>query len=153
MVVYPGHGVGKITSLVTRSIAGTEQKFLELEIIESGMKVMVPEIQATTVGLRKIVDKRTVDKVYDILKERDFKIDTQTWNRRFREYTQKIKTGSLYEIAEVMRDLSVLSVDKELSYGEKQMLDTAETLLVSEIALAKARSEERVKGEIQAIFS
>lgn len=153
MIVYPGHGVGKVTSTLARTIAGTEQKFLELEILESGMKVMVPEMQAESVGLRKIVDKKTVDQVYDILRERDFKIDTQTWNRRFREYTQKIKTGSLYEIAEVMRDLSVLSVDKELSYGEKQMLDTAQALLVSEIALAKARSEERVMGEIQAIFS
>ncbi len=113
---------------------------------------MVPVAQAEAVGLRKVVDKKAIDKVYAILKDRDFKIDTQTWNRRFREYSQKIKTGSVYEIAEVMRDLSVLSADKELSFGEKKMLDTAQSLLVSEIAIAKARTHEKVIVELQAIF-
>lgn len=114
---------------------------------------MVPLIQAEAVGLRKVIDKRAVQKVYAILKNRNFKIDTQTWNRRFREYSQKIKTGSVFEIAEVLRDLSVLSIDKELSFGEKKMLDTAQSLLVSEIAIAKARPQEKVIGELQAIFS
>jgi len=152
-VVYPGHGVGEVTAIVTKSIAGTEASFFEIQITESGMKVMVPELQAKTVGLRQIVDKQTVDEVYTILKDRDFKIDNQTWNRRFREYSSKIKTGSLFEIAEVLRDLAVLSHDKELSFGEKKMLDTAQGLLVSEIALAKARPAERIMGEIQAIFN
>jgi CarD family transcriptional regulator len=153
MVVYPGHGVGEVTAIVTRCIAGSEQSFFEIEIADSGMKVMVPEVQAAAVGLRTIVDRKTVDKVYDLLKARDFKIDTQTWNRRFRQYSQKLKTGSLFEIAEVMRDLAVLSYDKELSFGEKKMLDTAQGLLVSEIALAKARPTDRIVGEIQAIFN
>lgn len=152
-VVYPGHGVGEINSVKSRHIAGTEQQFFEITIIESGMKIMVPVAQADSVGLRKVVDKKAVDKVYAILKNRDFKIDTQTWNRRFREYSQKIKTGSVFEIAEVMRDLSVLSAGKELSFGEKKMLDTAQSLLVSEIAIAKSRTHERVMGEIREIFS
>ena len=153
MVVYPGHGVGKINSLKVKNIAGDDQEFYEIMIVESGMKIMVPMQQAQGVGLRKVVDKRAVDKVYSILKDRNFKIDTQTWNRRFREYTQKIKTGSVYEIAEVLRDLSVLSNDKELSFGEKKMLDTAQSLLVSEIAIAKARTQEKVIGEIQSFFA
>lgn len=152
-VVYPGHGVGEIKEVMTRIIGGTEQHIFEIVIIESGMKVMIPCIQAEAVGLRKVIDKRSVQKVYDILKNRKFKIDTQTWNRRFREYSQKIKTGSPFEIAEVLRDLSVLSVDKELSFGEKKMLDTAQSLLVSEIAIAKARPQEKVMGELQEIFS
>lgn len=151
-VVYPGHGVGEISSVQSRSIAGSSQQIYEITLVNSGMKIMVPLVQAHTVGLRKVVDKRTVAKVYEILKKRDFKMDTQTWNRRFREYNQKIKTGSVYEIAEVLRDLSVLSADKELSFGEKKMLDTAQSLLVSEIAVAKARPQEKVIGELKAIF-
>ena len=152
-VVYPGHGVGEIREIKSRSIGGNEQQIYDITIIESGMKIMVPCIQSESVGLRKVIDKRSVEKVYEILRDRDFKIDTQTWNRRFREYSQKIKTGSPYEIAEVLRDLSVLSVDKELSFGEKKMLDTAQNLLVTEIAIAKARSEEKVMGELKEIFS
>ncbi len=154
MVVYPGHGVGKINSLKAKSIAGTEQQFFEILIVETGMKIMVPMQQANSVGLRKVVKKGEVDKVYAIIKERNIKIDTQTWNRRFREYSQKIKTGSVYEIAEVYRDLAVLSHGgKELSFGEKKMLDTAQTLLVSEIAIAKARTPDKVIGEIQALLN
>lgn len=152
-VVYPGHGVGLIQAVVGRSILGTEQKVFEITIVATGMKIMVPVAQAESVGLRKVVDKKAVDKVYRILKDRNFKIDTQTWNRRFREYTQKIETGSVFEIAEVLRDLSVLSADKELSFGEKKMLDKAKNLLVSEIAIAKARSHEKVLGELKQIFS
>jgi CarD family transcriptional regulator len=152
-VVYPGHGVGVINSVICRSIAGTEQRVFEITIMSTGMRILVPTIQAETVGLRKVVDKKTIDRVFAILKDRDFKIDTQTWNRRFREYSQKIKTGSVFEIAEVIRDLSVLSADKELSFGEKKMLDTAQSLLVSEIAVAKSRTEDKVMGEIRALFS
>jgi CarD family transcriptional regulator len=160
MVVYPGHGVGKVTALLTKSIGGSEHKFFEIHIAEAceraaevGMKILVPVFQAESVGLRKVVDKKAVEKVFLILKDRKAKIDTQTWNRRFREYSQKIKTGSVFEIAEVLRDLSVLSFDKELSFGEKRMLDTAETLLVSELAIAKARSQDKIQGEIRALFT
>lgn len=113
------------------------------------MKILVPVAQCDSVGLRRIVDKKTIDKVFRILKDRTSKIDTQTWNRRFREYSQKIKTGSVFEIAEVIRDLSVLSADKELSFGEKKMLDTAHGLLASEIAVARSRPTEKVIGELR----
>jgi len=152
-VVYPGHGVGEITSFRAKSIGGTEQRIFDITMLESGMKIMVPVVQAQAVGLRKVVDKKAIDEVYTILKMRDCKIDTQTWNRRFREYTQKIKTGSVFEIAEVLRDLTVLSVEKELSFGEKKMLDTAQALLVSEISIAKSKPQERVMGDLQEIFS
>jgi CarD family transcriptional regulator len=114
---------------------------------------MVPVAQAESVGLRRVVDRKAVDKVYKILKDRNFKIDSQTWNRRFREYSQKIRTGSVFEIAEVIRDLSVLSSDKELSFGEKKMLDTAQNLLATEIAIARARPQEKVMGELREIFA
>ncbi len=152
-IVYPGHGVGEIEGIRTTVLGGQEHHIYNIQILDSGMKVMVPVSQAMAVGLRRIIDKRAIDKVYEILRDRDFKIDTQTWNRRFREYSQKIKTGSVYEIAVVLRDLSVLSADKELSFGEKKMLDMAETLLVSEIAIAKARPHDKVAGELRSLFT
>ncbi len=152
-IVYPGHGVGEIEGIRTTVLGGQEHHIYNIKIIDTGMKVMVPVSQASSVGLRKIVDKRAIEEVYAILRDRDFKIDTQTWNRRFREYSQKIKTGSVFEIAMVLRDLSVLSADKELSFGEKKMLDMAEALLVSEIAIAKARPHDKVAGELRALFT
>ncbi len=152
-IVYPGHGVGEIEGIRSTVLDGQEHHIYNITILESGMKVMVPVSQASAVGLRKIIDKRTIDEVFTILRDRDFKIDTQTWNRRFREYSQKIKTGSVFEIAVVLRDLSVLSVDKELSFGEKKMLDMAESLLVSEIALARSRPHDKVVGELRALFT
>ena len=127
-------------------------KFYRLTVLETGMKIMVPLSQVETVGLRKVVDSKTVDKVYDILRDRDITIDTQTWNRRYREYTQKIKTGSVFEIAKVIRDLSVLKSDKELSFGERKMLDTAQGLLVKEISIAKSRTEDSVIAELDQLF-
>ncbi len=152
-IVYPRHGVGVIKSVVSTAVAGTEQRMFEITILSSGMRCLVPVTQAESVGLRKVADKKTIDQVFAILKDRAFKIDTQTWNRRFREYSQKINTGSVFEIAEVIRDLSVLSADKELSFGEKKMLDTAQGLLASEIAVAKSRTEDKVMVEIRALFS
>ena len=152
-IVYPGHGVGEIEGIRSTVLDGQEHHIYNITILESGMKVMVPVSQASAVGLRKIIDKRAIDEVFTILRDRDFKIDTQTWNRRFREYSQKIKTGSVFEIAVVLRDLSVLSGDKELSFGEKKMLDMAESLLVSEIALARSRPHDKVVGELRALFT
>ncbi len=151
-IVYPGHGVGEIEAVRTHVLGGQEHHIYNIKILDSGMKVMVPVSQASAVGLRRIIDKKAIDTVYDILKDRNFKIDTQTWNRRFREYSQKIKTGSVFEIAVVLRDLSVLSADKELSFGEKKMLDMAEALLVSEIAIAKARPHDKIAGELKSLF-
>lgn len=151
-IVYPGHGVGEVEGIRTTVLGGQEHHIYNIKILDSGMKVMVPVSQASAVGLRKIIDKKAIEEVFSILKDRDFKIDTQTWNRRFREYSQKIKTGSVFEIAIVLRDLLVLSADKELSFGEKKMLDMAESLLVSEIALAKARPHEKIVGELRALF-
>ena len=150
-VVYPAHGVGVIESVQARKVAGAEQKFYMITILDTGMKIMVPVSQVKTVGLRKVVDSKTVDEIYKILKDRKVQLDTQTWNRRYRDYSQKIKTGSVIEIAKVIRDLSVLKSDKELSFGERRMLDTAQGLLVKEISIAKASSEEAVRAELQTL--
>lgn len=148
-VVYRSHGVGKINSISKKKIGGSELKVFDITLIESGLKVVVPVGQN---GLRRVIDKKAVEKIFTILKDRSSKVDTQTWNRRSREYETKLKTGSLYEIAKVLRDLFILRNEKELSYGEKQMLEKAQSLLVSEIAIAKARPEDKVKEEMEALF-
>jgi CarD family transcriptional regulator len=105
-----------------------------------------------SVGLRNIIGTPEVEEVYEILRKRGEKISTATWNRRYREYMEKIRTGSLNEIATVLRDLCLLRSDKDLSYGERNMLETARGLLVQELALAKGASEEAVESEIEALF-
>jgi CarD family transcriptional regulator len=100
-----------------------------------------------------LITSKQVKEVYSILKSRDVPRDTQTWNRRYREYMEKIKTGSVFEIAEVMRDLCVLRVTKELSFGERKMLDNARGLLIKELALAKGVSEDKIAEEIDTIFA
>lgn len=149
--VYPGYGVGKITAIETKEIMGLKKTFYSIQILDSGMKILVPLDNVESVGLRPIISKEEAGKVIEILKETEVKIDNQTWNRRYREYLEKIKTGSVYEIAEVLRDLFLLKVDKELSFGERKMLDTARTLLMKELTLATTQ-EELGKEEVKAIF-
>ncbi len=150
-VVYPAHGLGIVEAIQVRNVSGSPQKFYMISIVETGMKIMVPVSQAKTVGLRRVVDPSTVDKVYAILKDKDVEIDNQTWNRRYREYTQKIKTGSVLEIASVIRDLTVLKIDKELSFNERRMLDSAQGLLVKELSIAKSSPEDTIREELEEI--
>ena len=114
---------------------------------------MIPTASSRNVGLRAIVGRGQVDAVIQILEDRTVEIETQTWNRRYRDYMDKIKTGSVYEVAAVLRDLFLLSVDKDLSYGERKMLDTAKNLLVKELSLAQDIEEAKVTKHIDAIFS
>lgn len=151
--VYPGHGVGRVTAIDTKEILGSKTTFYSISILETGMKIMVPRDNAESVGLRPIISRDEAQKVIGILKETNVKIDNQTWNRRYREYMEKIKTGSVYEIAEVLRDLFLLKVDKELSFGERKMLDTARGLLLRELSLATSHDELKGEEEIRAIFN
>jgi len=149
--VYPGHGVGEVIAVETKEMMGCKTTFYTIRILETGMKIMVPKNNVKNVGLRPIISENEASKVLGILQEKNVKIDNQTWNRRYREYMEKIKTGSVYEIAEVLRDLFLLKVDKELSFGERKMLDTARTLLITELSLATTKVELE-KEEVKAIF-
>ena len=152
-VVYPAHGVGVIESIQSKTISGTVNKFYMLRILDSDMTIMIPTENVGSVGLRRIIGRDMVAKVYKILRDKKVEIDQQTWNRRYREYTEKIKTGSVLEIAKVLRDLFVLKGDKELSFGERKMLDTARNLLVKELAIAKSHSEDKIMEELKTIFA
>ncbi|HRI06169.1 MAG TPA: CarD family transcriptional regulator [Nannocystaceae bacterium] len=151
--VYPGHGVAEIVGIERKEISGAAMEFYVLRVLENEMKVMVPKRNAVAVGLRRLVGSAEIREVYDVLNRRGEKISTATWNRRHREYMEKIKTGSLSAIATVMRDLCILRSDKDLSFGERKMLDTARTLLVQELALAKGVAESDMAQELEALFA
>jgi len=151
--VYPVHGVAEVVGLENRDIGGNQTSVYILKVLETGLRIIVPTTNAGSVGLRDLITSKQVKEVYSILKSRDVPRDTQTWNRRYREYMEKIKTGSVFEIAEVMRDLCVLRVTKELSFGERKMLDNARGLLIKELALAKGVSEDKIAEEIDTIFA
>ena len=150
--VYPAHGVGEVTGIETRTIGKQRKQFYVLKILDSGMKIMVPTDNAKQVGLRRVISIEQADEVYDILKAPEVAVDTQPWNRRYREYMEMLKSGSPFEVAKVLRDLYRLKFDKDLSFGERRLLDTAKTLLVKELALARSCTEAVIETEIQAIF-
>ena len=151
-VYYPVHGVAELTSLETREISGTEFSIYVLTVVESGLKIMVPTSNALNVGMRELLTLDEVGEVYEILQCKEGGSSTQTWNRRHREYMDKIKTGSAFEIAEVMRDPCVLRDTKTLSFGERRMLETARGLLVREIACIRSCSEELIIDEIESFY-
>ncbi len=153
LAVYPAHGVGRIEAVEEKEIGGEPQQFYILRILDSDMIIMVPTRNAASVGLRPVIPKEEIPKVFSVLKRRDVVIENQTWNRRYRDYMRKIKTGSILEVAEVFRDLMLLSLDKELSFGERKMLDTACNLLVKELSIAQQVSEEQVRAEVDSLFS
>lgn len=150
--VYPAHGVGLIQGIESREIAGKKQTFYILRVLETGMTIMVPTHNALAIGMRAVINREQVREVFQVLRQRNIAIENQTWNRRYREYMGKIKTGSLIEVAKVMRDLSLLKADKTLSFGERKMLDTARNLLVRELSVAMNTAEEAVENELHGIF-
>ena len=152
MAVYPAHGVGEIQSIEKRSVGDLEQSFYIMKIIDTSMVVMIPTKNSDSVGLRGIISPTEAARVFDILKDRDVKIAAQPWNQRYRQYMEKIKTGSVFKIAGVLRDLYRLKEDKDLSFGERKMLDTAKNLLMKEIALANKVKEDQVAKDIDRIF-
>lgn len=153
LAVYPAHGVGVVESVEEREIGGCNQSFYILRVLENDMIIMVPTNNVEQVGLRPVISRKEVVKVYAILQDHDVVIENQTWNRRYRDYMKKIKTGSVYEVAQVLRDLFLLRLDKELSFGERKMLDTARNLLVKEISIARKAEEDEIAQEVESFFN
>jgi CarD family transcriptional regulator len=150
--VYPAHGVAEVVSIERKEISGHEMTFYVLKILDNGMKVMIPTSNVKAVGMREIISSDEADEVFKILRKKEKVVESTTWNRRYREYMEKIKTGSVFEVAKVLRDLYLLKGDKDLSFGERKMLDTARSLLVKEISISKQMSEEEVETEFRTIF-
>ena len=153
MAVYPAHGVGVIEAEEKKIIGGVEKTFFVMRILDNDMTVLIPKDNINRIGLRSIISKEEVDKVYDILKEKKVSFSNQTWNRRYREYMEKIKSGSIFELAQVLRDLHLISHDKQLSFGERRMLDTAKNLLIKELSLAEKKEEKEIEEKINKILA
>jgi CarD family transcriptional regulator len=156
VVVYPIHGVARITEIKTERIGDSDQLcyILETEIRTANEKpvIKLPVDKVESNRVRKIVDEEEVVKVIDILKKRGMKTDSQTWNRRHREYQDKMRSGSIFQAAEVFRDLTLLKETKDLSHGERRLFDQAKNLLIKEISIAKKSDEKEIEKTIGRIF-
>jgi len=150
--VHPAHGVGEIVSIEQRQIANQDKQFYILKIAESGMTVMIPTDGTERAGLRDVISKRDAEQVLAVMKRKEYAVTSQPWNRRFREYTEMMKSGKLVEVAKVLRDLSLLRQEKELSFGEKRLLEQARMMLVRELALAQRQKEDRVGKTLDQMF-
>ena len=150
--VYPGHGVGEIISIEIKKIEGQELSFYIMKIIDTDLKIMIPTANPKSAGIRDLIEEKKIPEVYDILRHQDVKIDNIAWNKRFKDYNEKLKSGSLYEIAEVLRDLFVLKKRKELSFGEKRMYEMAINLLSQEISIVKSLEKDEIIEEIEKIL-
>ena len=153
LAVYPAHGVGRIEAIESRVVNDEKHNFYIMKVLENSMVIMIPTCNVESVRLRNVISKEEIPKVYDVIKQdRKSLIDNQTWNRRYKEYMDKIKTGSIYDVAEVFRDLYFIKVTKDLSFGERKLFDTATTLLISELSIAANTNEETVMSNIESLF-
>ena len=153
MAVYQGQGIGQITGIGQMQVGPSTVDVYTLRLVENGTTIRIPISKANSVGLRELIDPVEIPGVYEILKEAGRKPEDKPWNRRYRAYMDKLKTGSVHEIARVLRDLYRLKGDKDLSYGERKMLDQARNLLVKELSLASRRDETEVAQELEELFA
>jgi CarD family transcriptional regulator len=151
-VIYPNHGIGVVEEILDHAIGGSSQSFYSLRILANDSTVMVPVNNTSEVGLRAVASKREVDKLFRIL--RDGSIDTYgDWKGRYQENSEKMRTGSMVEVASVYKNLMLLSQHKALSYRERKMLDRARYLIVSEVALVASLSEEAAEKKLDRAVS
>lgn len=150
--VYPSQGVAEVVGIEQKEISGKIQKFYVLRVLESDNRIMVPTDKSGQVGLRRLAGEDEIDEVRQILREKEVHVDRQTWNRRYRGFMEKIRSGSLFEVAEVFRDLYRLKGLKPLSFGERRMLDTARGLIVQELSVAQAQDENKTEQELNRLL-
>lgn len=149
-VVCPGHGVGQIVDLETKDLGGSEKSFYIIKIISNGMTIMVPTDKKD--GVRELVSSSEISEVFSLLNDHEIKLDNSTWNRRHRDYLAKVKTGSLMEIADVLRSLFLLKNVKKLSFGERKMMDQCKDLIIREIAISTGEAEGSIDTKIESCF-
>jgi CarD family transcriptional regulator len=149
LAVYPAHGVVEVMGVDSKEIQGSVCSFYVLRVVENEMQIMVPKAKAEQVGLRPVVTQSEANEVFAVLRDTEVTIDKQTWNRRYRGFMEKIKTGSIFEVAEVFRDLQRLKNTKVLSFGERRMLETARTLIVRELSVARKWTAAHTQAELE----
>ncbi len=147
-IVYPMHGAGVIEAIEEREILGTRRKYYIMRIPLDDMKVMIPMDNIEGIGIRQVISKEEVESVMAVLEANETRMP-QNWNRRYRANIDRIKTGDIFEVAEVVRNLVLRDREKSLSTGERKILNNARQILVSEIILAAELSEEQVNGMVE----
>lgn len=153
VAVYPGQGVGVIESLEKKNVDGVDKTFYVMKILKSDVRVIVPTDMAEIIGMRVIISQELVPKVFEIFKKKKNIPENGGWNKRYREFSEKIKTGSIFEIAEVMRDLILLKQKKGLSFREARMLEFVTDLVIKEISLATNKEEQAIEQKIKEFFA
>jgi CarD family transcriptional regulator len=151
-VVYPHHGAGKVLKKEAKVMLGQERIYLTIKILHNDMTVMVPSEKATQVGLRRVIDEETVQKVLAVLQDEVSEMP-KNWNRRFKHNRDKIKTGDIYELAEVVRNLAIREHQKGLSTGEKQMFTRAKKILASELMYALEMDEQDAEDHLDNLLA
>jgi CarD family transcriptional regulator len=151
-VVYPHHGAGQVLKKERRKMFGEEREYLTIKILHNDMTVMVPCENAGVAGLRRVIDEETVQKVLAVLAD-DVSEMPKNWNRRFKHNRDKIKTGDIYELAEVVRNLAIREHEKGLSTGEKQMFTRAKKILASELMYALDKDEDEAEQHLDDLLA
>jgi CarD family transcriptional regulator len=151
-VVYPMHGAGVIVAIEEREVLGEKQKYYIMQLPIGDMKVMIPMNAVGDLGLRQVISADEARRVYQVLQGEETAMSSN-WNRRYRANMEKIKSGDVFEVAEVVRNLTIRDAEKGLSTGERKMLDTARQILISELVIAQKSTKEEVEEKIQDIFS
>lgn len=150
-VVYPHHGAAVIQRRETRAAFGEEKEYLVLQLAYGDLTLMVPADNTDEVGLREVINDEEVEEVFAVLRKKEARMPTN-WSRRFKNHVEKLKSGDIYQVAEVVRNLSLREKDKGLSAGEKRMLSKARQILVSELTFAigvdEAEAEKRLDAEL-----
>ncbi len=155
LVVYPSQGVGRVERIESQEIGGAKADFYIVRILSNNVTLMVPVKNAANVGLRPVCNPRTGKTIFESLRDRSgFTGYTgQNWNRRYREYSEKLKSGDLSDVAYVLKELFLIGRDKELSFGERRLLEQAMNLVSLELAFAVNRDQEEIKADINSMFS
>ena len=151
-VVYPHHGAGQVIKKEQKEILGEVREYLTIKILHNDMTVMVPCENAGKAGLRRVIDEDTVKKVLSVLSD-DVSEMPKNWNRRFKHNRDKIKTGDIMELAEVVRNLAIREQDKGLSTGEKQMYTRAKKILASELMYALDMEEDEAETHLEELIA
>ena len=151
-VVYPHHGAGTVVKREKKDVLGEKREYLTIKILHNDMTVRVPTENAALAGLRRVIDEETVKKVLDVLRDEVSEMP-KNWNRRFKHNRDKIKTGDIYELAEVVRNLSLRESEKGLSTGEKQMFTRTKKILASELMYALDKDEEEAENYLDELLA
>ncbi len=151
-VVYPHHGAGKVMRKEMKDVLGCIREYLTIKILHNDMTVMVPTENAALAGLRRVIDEETVQKVLAVLQDEVSEMP-KNWNRRFKHNRDKIKTGDIYELAEVVRNLALRESEKGLSTGEKQMFTRAKKILASELMYALDKDEDEAESYLDDLLA